>query len=302
MKEIVILSGKGGTGKTSITAAFATLADRPILVDCDVDAADLHLVLEPEVKESHDFLGAQTAVIDADNCIGCSRCVDVCRFGALDLDGPANDIVAKTYVIDRIACEGCGVCTVFCPVQAITMKDTIGGRWFVSQTRVGPMVHAKLSAGGENSGKLVTLVRNKARDIAQSINAQLILTDGPPGISCPVIASLAGASCAVVVTEPTVSGIHDLERVVDLAAHFRLPVSIIINKADINPDKAAEVADFAASRRITVLGRVPYDPAVTAAQLAGRSVVEHSDGPVSRALRDIWHNLFYQVSQLSIEE
>lgn len=292
MKEIVILSGKGGTGKTSITAAFATLADRPVVVDCDVDAADLHLVLEPDVKETHDFIGGKTARIDSGKCVQCGQCKEICRFDAVSsADG------GDYYSIDPTECEGCGVCAVFCPAKAITMEDTINGRWFVSQTRVGPMVHARLSAGGENSGKLVTLVRNEARSIAQATHSQLILTDGPPGIGCPVIASLAGASHVVIVTEPTVSGIHDLERVVKLAAHFGAPVSIIINKSDINPDKAGDIDAFASAHETPVLGRISYDPVVTAAQLAAMSVIEYSDSPVSSTLREIWDTLSQAISK-----
>ncbi|MEN6537763.1 MAG: 4Fe-4S binding protein [Bryobacteraceae bacterium] len=286
MKEIVILSGKGGTGKTSITAAFATLADKPVVVDCDVDAADLHLVLAPDVQETHEFIGGKTARIDPGRCTKCGQCVEICRFGAVFCADSEDGCF-----VDQMACEGCGVCAAFCPAGAITMEDTINGRWFVSQTRVGPMVHARLSAGGENSGKLVTLVRNEARSIAQSIGAELILTDGPPGIGCPVIASLAGASRVVVVTEPTVSGIHDLQRVVKLAAHFLVSTSVIINKSDINPDQAAEIDTFASAHGISVLGRIPYDPVVTAAQLVGKSVIEYSEGPFSSKLREIWDDL-----------
>ena len=295
MKEIVILSGKGGTGKTSIAAAFATLADKPVVVDCDVDAADLHLVLEPDVQESHEFTGGKIARIDSGKCTRCGECAEICRFGAI-LDGEEG------YSIDQMACEGCGVCAAFCPLDAITMEDTVNGHWFVSRTRVGPMVHARLSAGGENSGKLVTLIRNEARSIAQSRGTELILTDGPPGIGCPVIASLAGASRVVVVTEPTVSGIHDLQRVVQLAAHFRVPTSVIVNKCDINEGKADEIESFCVDRHVHVLGRIPYDPVVTAAQLIGRSVIEYSEGPISSKLREIWDDLSQMISQPQIEE
>lgn len=286
MKEIVFLSGKGGTGKTSITAAFAVLATSPVVADCDVDAADLHLVLEPNVKEAHSFIGGQVARVDMGKCTRCGYCTEICRFRAITI---AND--GSGCRIDQTACEGCGVCAFFCPNGAIAMEDMVCGHWFVSQTRVGLMVHAKLSAGGENSGKLVTLVRNRAKSIAQSTGAGLILTDGPPGIGCPAIASLAGASRAVAVTEPTVSGIHDLKRIVKLTEYFRVPSAIIINKSDINLNKAKEIKTFAAANHLEVLGSISYDPVFTQAQLAGRSVIEYSGGAVSSQLRDIWDAL-----------
>ncbi len=286
LREIVVLSGKGGTGKTSITASFATLADTTVVVDCDVDAADLHLVLQPEAQKTHDFVGGKTAKIDPDKCARCGKCAEICRFGAI----LAEDC-GGVYRVDPTACEGCAVCSVFCPSGAITMENSLDGHWFVSQTRVGPMVHARLHAGGENSGKLVALIRKEARDIAESSGAGVILTDGPPGIGCPVIASLAGASQVVVVTEPTVSGIHDLQRVISLTEHFKVPASVIVNKSDINTDKADQIDRFAAMRSFPVLGRIPYDPVVTAAQLAGKSVTEYSDGLVSCKLREIWDEL-----------
>jgi MinD superfamily P-loop ATPase len=281
VKEIVILSGKGGTGKTSITASFAALADKPVLVDCDVDAADLHLVLEPKKTEAHEFMGGRVAIIDADKCTACGACAEVCRFDAIsEHDG--------LYRVDEMECEGCGVCQLVCPVDAIDLVDTVSGQWFLSQTRFGPMVHARLSAGGENSGKLVTLSRKEAREVAQNAGSQLIITDGPPGIGCPVIASLADANHVVVVTEPTVSGIHDLQRVAKLTVHFRVPASIIINKYDINEEKAAEIDEFAKSHDLEVLGKVAYDPIVTAAQLEGKSIVEYCSAGISDTLRDIW--------------
>lgn len=281
MKEIVMLSGKGGTGKTSITASFAALADRSVLVDCDVDAADLHLVLEPKATESHEFLGGRIAVIDPDKCTACGECAKACRFDAIHPE-------ADHYSVDEIECEGCGVCALVCPTDAITLQDTISGQWYLSQTRFGPMVHARLGAGGENSGKLVTLIRKKARDIAEASDAQIIITDGPPGIGCPVIASLADANRVIIVTEPTVSGIHDLERVAKLAVHFKVPASIIVNKYDINTDKAEQIDQFAEANKLDVLGRIPYDPVVTAAQLVGKSVVEYCSDGISKTLRDIW--------------
>lgn len=281
MREVVILSGKGGTGKTSITASFAALAEKPVLVDCDVDAADLHLVLEPKKTEAHEFMGGRVAIIDADKCTACGACAEACRFEAIS----END---GCYTVDDNGCEGCGVCESVCPADAIDLADTVSGQWFLSQTRFGPMVHARLSAGGENSGKLVTLIRKEAREVAQKTGSQLIITDGPPGIGCPVIASLADADHVVVVTEPTVSGIHDLQRVVKLAVHFHVPASIIINKYDINEEKAAEIDEFAKDNGLEVLGRMAYDPIVTTAQLDGKSIVEYCSAGISDTLREIW--------------
>lgn len=281
MKEIVILSGKGGTGKTSITASFAALAKNIVVVDCDVDAADLHLVLEPHASESHDFWGGRIAVIDQEKCTACGSCADACRFDAISSED-------GRYSVNGLECEGCGVCDLICPADAIKLQDTISGQWFLSETRFGVMVHARLGAGGENSGKLVTLIRKRAREIAESVGAQLVLTDGPPGIGCPVIASLADANHVLIITEPTVSGIHDLQRVVQLTSHFKVAASIIINKSDINESKAAEIDEYASKHNIEVLGRIPYDPIVTAAQLEAKSIIEYSSGGISDTLREIW--------------
>lgn len=281
MKEVVILSGKGGTGKTSITASFAALAKNIVVVDCDVDAADLHLVLEPYASESHDFWGGRIAVIDQEKCTACGSCADACRFDAISSED-------GRYSVNGLECEGCGVCDLICPADAIKLQDTISGQWFLSETRFGVMVHARLGAGGENSGKLVTLIRKRAREIAESVGAQLVLTDGPPGIGCPVIASLADANHVLIITEPTVSGIHDLQRVAQLTSHFKVAASIIINKSDINESKAAEIDEYASKHNIEVLGRIPYDPIVTAAQLEAKSIIEYSSGEISDTLREIW--------------
>jgi MinD superfamily P-loop ATPase len=285
MKEIVIISGKGGTGKTSVTAAFAALADNAVLVDCDVDAADLHLVLAPEVLETHDFIAGHEARIRPEACQACGHCAEVCRFDAVQRNADG------VYVIDPIACEGCGVCAHLCPHEAIAFEDAHCGEWYRSRTRFGPLVHARLGIAAENSGKLVSLIRREARTIAEVSGADLILVDGPPGIGCPVISSIAGADEVVIVTEPTVSGAHDLERVARLAAHFNVPVSLIINKADLHEGTAVQMVHTALARNIAVLGRLPYDPVVTQAQLAGCTIIEHSDGPMSQALRTIWARL-----------
>ena len=250
VKEIVVISGKGGTGKTSITAAFAALAENAVLADCDVDAADLHLILQPQVGQTHDFSGGKQAQVRAEACIGCRRCVEVCRFGAVKVSDIGNNIATRTYAVDPVACEGCGVCVHFCPVKAIDFKEAINGQWFVSETRFGPMVHAKLGIAEENSGKLVTLLRKEARRIAEENGRTLVIVDGSPGIGCPVIASISGADRVLVVTEPTLSGQHDLERVIDLAEHFGIPALVCINKWDINPDIAARIETIAAERGI----------------------------------------------------
>jgi len=230
MKELVILSGKGGTGKTTITAAFASLAENMVLCDCDVDAADLHLILKPDFNTTSDFKGGNEAVIDQDKCTECGRCIEVCRF----------DAVNSIFQVDPIACEGCGVCVDLCPEQAIDFPETICGQWYISDTRLGPMVHARLGIAQENSGKLVSLVRQEAKKIAQKKDLNLILTDGPPGVGCPVIASIGQATSILIIAEPTVSGIHDMERVGQLSRHFNIPAMILINKFDLNLDQKTE--------------------------------------------------------------
>jgi len=288
VKEIVVISGKGGTGKTSITAAFAALAENAVLADCDVDAADLHLILKPEVRETHDFSGGKLAQIRSDACIGCQRCAEVCRFGAVGLSDVGNDIVAKTYAVDPVACEGCGVCVHFCPVKAIDFEDAINGQWFVSETRFGPMVHAKLGIAEENSGKLVSLLRKETKQIAERDGRELIVVDGSPGIGCPVIASISGADLVLVVTEPTLSGQHDLDRVAQLTAHFEIPAAVCINKWDINPAVADAIEADAREKGLTFAGRIGYDPAVTQAQVAGQAITEYGDGALKDQVVALW--------------
>jgi MinD superfamily P-loop ATPase len=288
VKEIVVISGKGGTGKTSITAAFAALAENAVLADCDVDAADLHLILKPEVRETHDFSGGKLARIRADACIGCLRCVEVCRFGAVRLSDVGNDVVAKTCAVDPVACEGCGVCVHFCPVKAIDFAEAINGQWFISETRFGPMVHARLGIAEENSGKLVSLIRKEAKRIAVESGKSRVIVDGSPGIGCPVIASISGADLVLVVTEPTLSGEHDLGRVVDLAEHFGIPTMVCINKWDINPEVADRIEATATERGVATAGRIAYDAAVTKAQVAGQSIPEYDDGELKDQIVTLW--------------
>jgi MinD superfamily P-loop ATPase len=296
IKELVVISGKGGTGKTSVVASFAALAENKVLADCDVDAADLHLVLSPKIVRREEFIGGKSASIAADTCIGCGKCASVCRFDAISFDGPANDVVAKTYRIDPIACEGCGVCAYFCPVDAVVFSPSINGEWFVSETRHGPMVHAKLGIAEENSGKLVTTIRREAKRIAEESGLGLVIIDGSPGIGCPVIASIAGASLVLVVTEPTLSGLHDLDRVADLAAHFGIPTAVCVNKSDINLDVTAEIRGHCRTRNIEVLGNVRYDNAVTRAQIEGKSVVEYDQGPASSDIRSLWDAVAHRLA------
>jgi len=287
--ELVVISGKGGTGKTSITASFAALAaGRAVLADCDVDAADLHLVLTPEILERHDFVNGREAVIRADDCVGCDVCADLCRFDALrQARHPSGKAI---YKIDPIGCEGCGVCVRFCPSKAIDFPDRLCGEWMLSETRCGPMVHACLYAAAENSGKLVATVRREARRIAEAKDLPLIITDGPPGIGCPVIALLTGASKVLAVTEPTVSGEHDLERVLQLTRFFEVPVAVCVNKWDINPDVTERIERKAENLGAACIGRVRYDKAVTTAQIQRKSVVE-IESAAGDDIRQIWEEM-----------
>jgi MinD superfamily P-loop ATPase len=288
MKELVVISGKGGTGKTSLTACFAVLADRPVIADCDVDAADLHLVLSPRITERHEFRCGHEAVIRQDGCVGCGVCRKWCRFDAVTMKkNPEGETV---FSIDPASCEGCGVCVRFCPVQTIAFPERLSGEWMISETRRGTMVHARLGVAAENSGKLVSTVRQEARRIAEEQGRQLILVDGPPGIGCPVIASLTGASQVLVVTEPTVSGEHDLERVLSLTRHFSIPASICVNKWDLNPEMTERIENSARQAGAGIAGRIRYDSAVTLAQMQERAVVE-LDAPCVEDIKRIWSNL-----------
>jgi len=288
MKEMVIISGKGGTGKTSVTASLAALAKRSVICDCDVDAADLHLVLTPQIKEDHEFVSGHEAVIRQTDCIGCGICEDVCRYNAIHSKQTHKGELL--FSIDPIACEGCKVCVEMCPEKAIDFPDCNCGKWFISETRLGPMVHARLGVAAENSGKLVSTVRREARSIAEKENYELIIVDGPPGIGCPVIASVTGASQVLVVTEPTVSGEHDLERVLGLTRHFQIPAAVCVNKWDINPEMTAHIEEKALHLGTTIAGRIRYDCAVTQAQIQQKAVVE-TETPSADDIRQLWHNL-----------
>ena len=297
MKELVVISGKGGTGKTSIVAAFAALAKNSVLADCDVDAADLHLVLEPKVKQTNDFSGGKQASIIAEKCIGCGKCQDMCRFDAINFNGPGNDVVDKTFTIDPVSCEGCKVCVEFCPADAIEFNDSINGQWFVSDTRFGPMVHAKLGIAEENSGKLVTVIRKEAKKIAQEQKKDLLIVDGSPGIGCPVIASITAADLVLVVTEPTLSGKHDLERVAQLTASFGIKTLVCVNKADVNPQITNQISEDAKKRGLKVIGKIAYDEAFTKAQIVKASVVEYTGGAITEQIKALWRQVIYAMGQ-----
>jgi MinD superfamily P-loop ATPase len=327
MRELVVISGKGGTGKTSIAASLAVLSGQCVVADCDVDAADLHLVLSPQIRERHDFRSGHEAVVRQEDCIGCGTCLAHCRFGAvrssLSVDdlgviprgarydcencdycerscpAQASDMIRAMsgaigetrrggFTIDPLACEGCGVCVRFCPEHAIDFPERLCGEWFVSQARCGPMVHAKLGIAQSNSGKLVSIVRQNARAVAEQRKLDLVIIDGSPGIGCPVIASVTGASLVLVVTEPTLSGVHDLKRVVQLTRHFGIPLTVCINKWDLNPEMLDGIETYCREQSIPLAGRIRYDRAFTRAQVQGRTVVEANNDGVADDVRGLW--------------
>ena len=352
MKELLVISGKGGTGKTSIVGSFAVLADSKVLADCDVDAADLHLLLSPTVRATHEFRASRQALLDPAKCVGPHQCrasaicAEVCRFGAIDLsdlsdlsglsglsglpgragsrdgfgDGasfgarPGDGSSAGTSAgseagsaaraglpniiprIDPISCEGCGVCARACPHGAISMEEVLSGHWFVSDTACGPMVHARLGVAQENSGKLVAQVRREARSIAESQSLDYIITDGPPGIGCPVISSMSGVDLTLIVTEPTVAGAHDMQRAVELARHFGVKTTVCINKYDLDEAGSEQLEEYCSSQGIQVAGKVPFDEEVVAALVRGVPVVargssHHVEGKAAQAIRRLWANI-----------
>jgi len=277
LKQVTIVSGKGGTGKTTVLASFAALAQGAVIADCDVDASNLYLLLHPEDQGRGEFTGAKIAVRDPHRCIRCGECERRCRFGAITVDA-----------IDDLGCEGCGLCVLACPAKALRLEPVVVGEWFVGTSRYGPMAHARLFPAAESSGKLVTLVRQKAENLALAEGLGLVLIDGPPGLGCTTTAALADVDLAVIVTEPTLSGMHDMERLVQLIDHFGLRAAAIINKADVNPENTAELRDFCARRGLPVLGEIPWDPTVTDALTAQLPLVEHNDGPAAQAVRAAW--------------
>jgi len=285
VKKITVLSGKGGTGKTSLTASFAVLTQHAVLTDCDVDAPDLHMLLKPEILETQEFKASRVAVIDQDTCVQCGKCEENCRFGAIE-----------KQVVDPILCEGCGVCAYICPVATIELEKRVSGYAYISKTKYGPMSHALLNPGEENSGKLVALVRQNAKKVAEKDNCELIVNDGPPGIGCPVIASLGGVDMGLIVTEPTLSGIHDMERALGLLNHFKIPALVCVNKYDINEENTSRIVEFCESNGVEVVGKIPFDPIVTEAMVAGKPIVEYAPkSNVSKAIEELWERTLEQI-------
>jgi len=285
VNEITVLSGKGGTGKTSLTASFAVLTQNSVLTDCDVDAPDLHMLVKPEVLETQEFKASRVAVIDEETCIQCEKCEENCRFGAIE-----------KHVVDPILCEGCGVCAYICPVAAVELEKRVSGVAFISKTKYGPMSHALLNPGEENSGKLVALVRQNAKKVAEKENCEPIINDGPPGIGCPVIASLGGVDMGLIVAEPTMSGIHDMERALGLLNHFKIHSLVCVNKYDINEENTARIVEFCESKGVYVVGKIPFDPIVTEAMVAGKPIVEYAPKiKVSQAIEELWERIFAHI-------
>ena len=279
MKQLTILSGKGGTGKTTLTAPLAVLARNAVLADCDVDAPDLHMLLHPEVIKTQEFKGSKLAVIDKTKCDNCGFCREKCRF----------DAITEAIEVDPVACEGCGVCAAICPADAITMTERVSGYAYISKTKYGFMAHALLSPGESNSGKLVTLVRQNARILSEKENSNLIIIDGPPGIGCPVIASVTGVDVGLVVTEPTMSGIHDLQRALQLLSHFSVTPLVCVNMYDINRDNTSKILSFCEENSIKVVGSIPFNPKVTEAMVNGKTIVEYApESDVAKEIENIW--------------
>lgn len=281
MKTVTVISGKGGTGKTSLMASFASLlATRSVLVDGDVDAANLSLITGADMLESHDFTASKVAVTDLEKCNSCGLCLELCRFEA----------IADDYKIDPVACEGCAFCAFACPQGAIEMRDKVSGCWFVSRTPYGTLVHARLGIAEENSGKLVTIVRNKGKELAKSSDKEYLLIDGPPGIGCPVIAALSGVDAALVVAEPTVSGIHDLERVLLVCRHFGVRASVCINRYDLGEEQSKQIENYCSNQGLVMAGKIRFDRAFVEAMVRGMPVTEYTNGSITDEIGAVWDN------------
>jgi MinD superfamily P-loop ATPase len=281
MKQIVVISGKGGTGKTVLTGAFAALAKNKVMADCDVDAADLHLLLKPDIKERYEFRSGKTARVDKKLCRKCGICVSVCRFEAISED----------FTIDPISCEGCAFCSFVCPESAIRMEENISGEWFISDTRFGPMVHAELGIAEENSGKLVSLVRKQAKDLAEKNSCDWVIVDGAPGIGCPVIASMSGVDCALVITEPTLSGLHDADRVINVARHFKIETRLVVNKHDLNSNMTGRIEEYCREHSVGLIGKIGFDKSIVRAMVENKTIIEYQDGKVKDEIINIWEKL-----------
>jgi len=286
MKQITVLSGKGGTGKTTITASFAVLAKKAVVADCDVDAPDLHVLLHPEILETQEFKGSKLAVIDEGKCIKCGLCREKCRFKAITQD----------LTVDPFSCEGCSVCTIVCPVNAITLTERISGHAYISKIKYGFMAHAMLSPGEANSGKLVTLVKQNAKILTEKEKIDLIIIDGPPGIGCPVIASVTGIDAGLVVTEPTMSGIHDLKKALQLLRHFNVKPFVCVNMYDVNTDNTEKILNYCKENGIKVVGRIPFNSKVTEAMVAGKTIIEYSPkSDVAKEIVAMWSQLLAEL-------
>jgi len=283
MKQIVVISGKGGTGKTILTGSFAALAKNKVMVDCDVDAADLHLLLNPTIRERHEFRSGKTARIDKKLCQQCGKCIVACRF----------DAIREDFVVDPISCEGCCLCSYICPADAIKMEENLSGEWYISDTKYGPFVHAKLGIAEENSGKLVTKVKQTAKEIAKRNNLDYIIVDGPPGIGCPVIASLSDANLALIVTEPTLSGMHDMQRILDVALHFKIATKVVINKYDLNEKNTEDIELICKNKNIDVVGRIPFSKEVSESIVESVPIVEYSKNSVVKEIISVWQKIRY---------
>lgn len=290
MNEILVLSGKGGTGKTSIIGSFAHLADSKVMLDCDVDASDLHLLLSPETVEEHEFRSGVKARVETDKCSACGMCAELCQFESVTME--------ETAVISKLSCEGCGVCAHFCPEDAIRLDENHCGTWYISDTAYGPFVHSQLFAGEENSGKLVSHIKSEARKVAEQTGAELILIDGSPGVGCPVIASLSNVDMVLVVTEPSQSGKHDLERILDLTEHFKIPTKLCINKWDLHSELSDEIELLAEARNVEVLGKIPFDTTVIDCQIQGIPVTASETSLAAYSIKDLWKKLQKSIETL----